>query len=316
MKKAQRRQGSLPFAAALKSFIGHLEGSGKAKHTIDSYAFDLQSFSEFMQRTKAHSQLLDLRLVSRKDLERFHESLKTDGQKTNTRRRKLMTVRKLMNYLTVRKKLELDVAKRLPAPEKIERVPETVPLEKYREKLSELPSESYVSIRTLSILSLLADTGCSVSEAAKLRWHQLRDGKIFFMGKAERDCSLSPKTIHAFEKLKLEAMAVLKESHKSEMEDDVCFIGFNRHGPLRVGKKSLGITPRGIELLVKSVSENIGFSGVTPRTLRHSAVVEWFKSGVSEAEIQKRLGLKTPYAFRIYQPIFASIKSSSETTST
>ncbi len=309
----------MAYAAALKSFTGHLEGSGKSGHTVASYAYDLQSFAEFMQKSRGSKQVLDLKSVSRKDLERFHDWLKTNGQKTNTRRRKLMTVRKLMNYLTVRKKLDLDIAKRMPAPEKIERVPETIALDAYREKLATLPQESLLALRNQSLLALLSDTGCSVSEASKLRWSavslphavQLRDpvglAKVAFSGKSERECGLTPKTASAFLKLRAEALRLAGTTSEKDIADEVCFVGFNRHGPIRIGKKSLGITSRGIEMLVKSVSEALGFKGVTPRTLRHSAVVEWFRGGVRENEIQRRLGLKTAYAFRIYQPIFNAI---------
>jgi site-specific recombinase XerD len=306
-RKPARKTGATALVAAFKSFAGHLEGTGKAKHTIDAYRFDLQSFAEFLEGSRSVSSgkkgPLDLRGIVRKDLERYHEWLKQAGQKTNTRRRKLMTVRKLMNYLTNRKKLDLDIAKRLPAPEKIERVPETVDLAKFRADFAKLDTGSPLALRNAALLGLMMDTGCSVSEAAKLRWTQLdlRGGKLSLLGRgsagAERDLKLSPVTLAAIEKLK-----------ESAGEDALCFVGFNRYGPMKVGKRTLGITPRGIEMLVKSLAETLGYSGVTPRTLRHSAVIEWFRAGASEDEIQRRLGLRTPYAFRIYAPIFAAIR--------
>lgn len=309
--KARAKISGIAIGAALKSFIGHLEGSGKARHTIDAYRFDLQNFAEFLQVSLSREPSKDLRTVARRDLERYHEWLKLAGQKTNTRRRKLMTVRKLMNYLTNRKKLDLDIAKRLPAPEKLERVPETLDLGKFRTEVASLNTGSAISRRNAALLSLLMDTGCTVSEAAALRWSQLdlKNGKIHFMGKAERELRLSNET--------LASLAQLREASAT---DELCFIGFNRHGPMRVGKKALGITPRGIEMLVKSLALGLGHAKVTPRTLRHSAVVEWYRGGVNEEEIQRRLGLRTPYAFRIYAPIFTAIregrsKSSLETTS-
>jgi integrase/recombinase XerD len=292
-------------AAALKSFIGHLEGSGKARHTVDAYRFDLQNFAEFLEGTP-------LSKIVRKDLERYQDWLKLSGEKTNTRRRKIMTVRKFMFYLTARKKIAIDIAKKLPAPGKIERVPETIDLGKFREAVRALEGGSHLAHRNIALLGLLIDTGCSVSEAAKLRWQEVdaKSGTIRILGKAEREIKLSPESLSALSKLREYAAT-----------DELCFIGFNRHGPMRVGKRALGITPRGIEMLVKSLSGALGFPRVTPRTLRHSAVVEWYRNGVGEDEIQIRLGLKTPYAFRIYAPIFTVIregrpKSTSEATST
>lgn len=307
---------TLGVAAALKSFQGHLEGTGKARHTIDAYRFDLQSFAAFLQETRSGKGALDLRGVVRRDLERYHDWLKLSGQKTNTRRRKLMTVRKLMNYLTNRKKLDLDIAKKLPAPEKLERVPETLDLERFRAEVAGLATGSPLSCRNAALLGVMMDSGCSVSEAAKLRWSQLdlKVGSVRLLargsGGSDRELSLSTETLTGIAKLR-----------ELAGDDELCFIGFNRHGPMRVGKRALGITPRGIEMLVKSLAAGLGYPRVTPRTLRHSAVVEWFRGGVAEDEIQRRLGLRTPYAFRIYAPIFAAIrdgkaKSKSETTST
>jgi len=287
-------------AAALKSFVGHLEGTGKSAHTIAAYRFDLRSFAEFLDGSRVGKTSLDLRTLMRRDLERYHDWLRNSGQKTNTRRRKLMTVRKFMHYLTHRKKLDLDIAKKLPAPEKLERVPETVDLAKFRDDLRKLDTGSPLARRNESILGVLMDTGCGVSEAAQLRWTQidLKTGMLRFVGKSVRDVKLSVETLASLARLKEEAS-----------EDDLCFAGWNRHGPIRIGKRALGITPRGIELLVKGLAEALGYPKLTPRTLRHSAVIEWFRAGVAEPEIQRRLGLRTPYAFRIYAPIFAAIRS-------
>lgn len=315
-RKAGEGKSTLPLAVAVKSFVGHLEGSGKAKHTIDSYRFDLLSFGEFLQVGRGKP-TLDLRALSRKDLERYHDWLKSSGQKANTRRRKLMTVRKLMHYLTARGKLELDIAKKIPAPEKIERVPGTIPVDEFHAKMRTLPHATHLHLRNLSVLSLLTDTGCGVSEAAKLRWSMIdfASGKIAFIGKSEREMKLERATLDALLKLRQAASADVGLA-PDEMADELCFVGFNRHGPMRIGKKGMAITPRGIELLVKTLAESLGYSNVTPRTLRHSAVVHWFRAGVAEPEIQRRLGLKTDYAFRIYEPIFSTIRSSSAATST
>ena len=80
------------------------------------------------------------------------------------------------------------------------------------------------------------------------------------------------------------------------------FSGFNKFG-------SMGgaITSRGIELLVRSHAGRLGYEELTPRTFRHTAVVHWFTEGLAREEIQRRLGLRTAYAFRIYEPIFQAI---------
>ncbi len=303
------------FGSATKSFIGHLEGTSKSTHTIDAYRFDLNDFATFLQGQRGSSPrtIPDPRSLSRKDLERYHDWLRTQGQKANTRRRKLMTVRKFMHYLTARKKIDLDIGRRLPAPEKSERVPETIDLSQLVVALEKQPRSTPLGIRNFALLSVLIDTGAGVSEVAKLRWSMvdLAAGTIRFVGKAERDLKLRPATVSALTQLQQAA---------GDADSELCFVGYNRYGPIRIGKRPLGITSRGIELLVKSLAGELGFGGVTPRVLRHSAVVEWYLNGADESEIQRRLGLKTAYSFRIYAPLFAKIdakaKSRSGATST
>ncbi len=327
MQKGQRRGASpasakqkklgkpFSFAAATKSFLGHLEGTAKSKHTIEAYRFDLQSFGEFLATHRRGQRLPDPRSWSRKDLERYHDWLRASGQKSNTRRRKLMTVRKWMHYLTARNKIELDIGKKLPAPEKIERVPATIDAAALEVAITARAGDSLLALRNQALLLLLIDTGATVSEIASLRWASVdfSAGRIRFVGKSERELPLKSKTLSVLTRLS-------KTRPTEENDDELCFVGYNRHGPIRIGKRPLAITPRGIEMVVKTLADTLGFPGVTPRILRHSTVVAWYREGVAEDEIQRRLGLKTDYAFRIYAPIFARIregaKSSSSTTST
>lgn len=295
-----RRTKNTAYASALKSFIGHLEGTGKAAHTIDSYRLDLLRFEEFLRGEGNKPAEVRVDRISRKDLERYHEHLKLEGQKTNTRRRKLMTVRKLMTYLASRKRIEIDVAKKLPAPAKIERIPFTVDSGKLIEAIRGLETGTPILARNRALLWLLAETGCSVAEAAALRWKEtdLEARRVEFLGKSQRTLSISAGLANA-----------LGEVVGSAKPHEPCFRGFNRFG-------SLGgaITPRGIELLVKSYEPKLGLGSLTPRSFRHSIVVHWYREGTSESEIQKRLGLKTAYSFRVYAPIFAKIAAASKST--
>lgn len=292
----------MSFQAAVKSFVGHLEGSGKAGHTVASYRFDLRHFEEFMKSRSHQAKELRVQQISRKDLERYHEQMKLEGQKTNTRRRKLMTLRKLMNYLMQRKKLEVDVAKKLPAPEKIERIPFTVPTAKLIEAIRGLDQNEAIFVRNRAILWFLAETGCAVSELVKLRWTEvdLAAKKVEILGKNERQLKISSDLASALEALRA-----------GQDPKSYCFTGHNRYGRI-----SGAITTRGVELLVKGYQEKLGLGELTPRLFRHSAVIHWYEQGVSANEIQKRLGLKTPYAFRVYAPLFSKIRSTNEATST
>lgn len=297
------------FGYAIRSFVGYLEGTQKSLHTIKNYRLDLLAFQDFI--TKEYSdKLIRVDQIDSGDLGRFREYLKEKGLKTNTRRRKILTVAQFMNYLSKRKKLSPEVAKKIPAPHKIERVPFTVSSALLIEAIRALPDETLLEARNKALLWTLAETGCLVSEVAHLRfdsWTGIAPGQLTLsLGvKDQRQVPVTVELFHAIQNLK--NFRVGGASPKVTLESHWIFFGFNKFG-------SLGspISSRGIELLVKHYGPRLGFPSLTPRTFRHSAVLHWFEKGIPIPQIQALLGLKTTYAFRSYEVLF---KSNSETTS-
>jgi site-specific recombinase XerD len=281
---------SLEFAKAFKSFLGYLEGTEKSAHTIKSYRLDVLSFHEFLVKHYGRSPIQTASL-SASDLEQYHEYLQSAAQKTNTRRRKLLTAHRFLRYLSRRNQLEGEIPIKLPAPHKVERVPFTVPRDQLLEAIRALPAETTLDRRNRAMLWLLAETGCLVSEIGLLQFEQFQARELAMPGKASRKLTLS-------EDLSQEI---------SSLRDDIrkhVFMGFNRHGPLKEP-----ISSRGVELLVRFYAARLGFPELTPRTFRHSVVLAWFQESVPQAEIQRRLGLKTSYAFRTFAPLLEELRA-------
>ena len=314
--QSKPRKTQVSFGYAIRSFVGYLEGTQKSLHTIKNYRLDLLAFQDFI--TKEYSDtLIRVDQVNGKDLERFREYLKERGLKTNTRRRKILTVTQFMNYLSRRRKLSPEVAKKMPAPHKIERVPFTVSSIQLIKAIQALHDETLIEARNKALLWTLAETGCLVSEVAHLRfdsWSQTSPTQITLsLGiKSQRQVPVSKSLFQAIQNLRnftRGGKTTESPTHEDLRQKDPhwIFFGFNKFG-------SLGspISPRGIELLVKLYGPRLGFTELTPRTFRHSAVLHWFEKGIPQPEIQALLGLKTAYAFRSYELLF---KSSSETTS-
>src|SRR5262249_28339748 len=88
--------------------------------------------------------------------------------KTNTRRRKLLTVRRLFRYLSRRNQLAEDPATRVPAPHKVEKVPESVDGHALIEAIRNQPAEGEIQFRNRLLLWTLAESGCQVSELPAL----------------------------------------------------------------------------------------------------------------------------------------------------
>ncbi len=288
MSSKKKRVGeplTLPFA--IRSFVGYLEGTEKAAHTIRSYRSDLATFQSYLGETP-------LSKVGLKDLEEYHEFLKKEGMSTNTRRRKVLTSRRLLAFLHQRGKLSIDISGRVPAPYKVERVPQVFDTLSMIERVRALPSSSPIEARNRVLLWFLAETGAQVSEVSRIRFDEVelvRGGKEAWLsvsGKAPRRLPLSPELAFEVEHLRL-----------LDRKFAWVFTGFTRQGSL-----GTPITDRGVELLVRAAATRLNVPKLTPRLFRHSAVVLWNRQGLSRDQIRERLGLKTEYAFRAYEPLF------------
>lgn len=276
------------FPAAIRGFMGYLEGTHKARHTIKNYRLDLEAFQAFLVAERGAS-TVDLDKLEPADLDRFHDALRAQGLKANTRRRKLLTVRRFLVYWVGRHKLPAELARKTPTPTKIERVPRTVEREALIQAVLGLPSETPLDRRNRAMLWTLAETGCQVSELVALRYDDFAPRAVRVPGKSPRTLAVSPELCACIADLEA----------RSPGGAPWVFQGFNKFGAL-----GAAISPRGVELLVKHLSSALGLGELTPRTFRASAVLHWHREGVPLPEIQERLGLKTPYAFRNFAPIF------------
>jgi site-specific recombinase XerD len=268
---------------AIRSFVGYLEGTEKSLHTIKNYRLDLLAFQDFLLSSRVLKATPSLHQIQPSDIERYQAYLQAQGFKTNTRRRKLLTLGRFLQFTAGRNRAFASLHRKVPAPQKVERVPFTLDRETLLQRIRGLPAATVLDARNRALLWTLAETGCQVSEAAKLRFSDFSKGRVVFSG---RSVPVPPELLTEIERL------------RSKNADAPVFLGHNRHGAL-----GAAISPRGIELLVRAYAARLGSPKLTPRIFRHSAVVFWLKQGRSRSEIKDLLGLKTDYAFRIYEPL-------------
>ncbi len=288
----KRQNKKLTFPQAIRSFVGYLEGSQKSSHTIKNYSLDLMAFQDFINQEYL-GKLVQPFDITPDDLTRYRQYLQKKGFKTNTRRRKILTVSQFLGFLAKRKKLPELLAKKLPAPHKIERIPYTVSSSELLMVIQRLPSITPMEARNRVLLWALAETGCLVSEVVDLRFEQWTlgpngsEGYLEVLGKCPRRIPVS-----------VELVAAVKLLQEAQMQSPWVFLGFNKFG-------SLGgpISARGVELLVKAYGKKLGHPALTPRTFRHSVIIQWFSEGLPQSEVQNRLGLRTTYAFRSYETL-------------
>ncbi len=294
---SKKKVREVSFAYAIRSFVGHLQGTHKSEHTIRNYRLDLLAFQRFMEASLPKERC-HLSLIGTRELLAFQEALKQKGLRANTRRRKVLTVRAFLKYLVLRRQAPKEAAQQVAAPEKIERVPLTTSAELLRTKISMIPIETLLDLRNQTLFSVLLETAAQVSEVCLMEWGHwseidARSHWVQIVGKNPRKVEVSLELRALIERLKNRI-----RPQPETPEARYLFLGYNRFGSL--GKP---ISSRAIELLVRSYSSTLAVERLTPRTFRQSRVLEWFQSGVEAAEIQRRLGLRTAYAFRAFEPI-------------
>ena len=269
------------FGKVLRGYLGFLVGTGKSSLTRRCYAGDLAVFQNFLQKKK-----LDFFHLAPRDFAVYDQFLKERGLKANTRRRKLLTARALYRYAVSRKKLGVSPAQFLQAPARVERLP-WVPNEKdYQNLLLRLQGESPLAIRNRLIVRLMAETGISLAELCALEWQDFSSRAVSVRGKRPRSLELS------------KSLSVDVERWRRTHKGKSVFPGFNRHG-----MTSLRMTHRGVEVMFRALARRCERPKLNPKSLRHYAVVAWFKEGVNEAEIRRRLGLSPQYSFFLYDRV-------------
>jgi integrase/recombinase XerD len=290
---AKAAPAALGFERAKKTFLGFLQVRGKSQNTLKNYACDLKTFGDFCNDSSYDFQSLGL-----PELEAYHASLKKNGLRPNSRRRKIMTAKTFLRYLSNRMDVSTIGSEKVIPPDKVEKPPKLVPREKVFEIVQAQPATD-IGHRNKALIGVLLETGMLVSEALALRFEDFNPESriLLVMGKRARAVSVSVETASALSELKVR-LEVSKGASARYF-----FYGYSKSGP-----NAERMTSRGVELLFKAWARSFGLKRFHPRTLRHLFVMEMFLQGKSQAEIMQLLGFKTPYAFRVYRVLWEENK--------
>lgn len=280
--------------SANREFLGYLEGTQRSQHTIDSYLADLRVFHQYFVLVGKPD--FDLSTLTLLDMERYMDYLATLPLKINSRRRTWNTARKLVRFLNQRGRLQATFIDRIQAPERRELIPVALPYGELREFILSHPESTPWDLRTKALLWAFLETGMQVSDAEKLTSSsRVTRTSLLLTSGVERCLEIS------------EALASLLDRCQQEnaFHHRALFPSFVRDRMLPAP-----ISSRGIEKVFEWTRSKSGFSTLTPRVLRHTVVLHWHKEGISEGEIQLRLGLRSTYAFRAYRALFSQESAS------
>lgn len=279
--KASKKERTVPsFAKLVKGYVGFLQGTGKSLSTIGCYQGDLSLLEDFLaERGK------DFYKLTAKDFAAFEYWMEKAGLKMNTRRRKILSAKALVKYAVSRKKMSaLGDVQFVKTPERLERLPWIPSGADFSKVVSLVKTETPLGKRNRLIVNLLAETGLTLAEVCALRWDQVAGGSVEVGGKKPRALKISDDT-----------KALLEEWRKVNSGKHL-FPGFNRHGIT-----SEKMTPRGVELFFRHLSKQSGYRALKPKTLRHYCIASWLRQDVTDAEIQKRLGVHPNYSLHAYR---------------
>jgi integrase/recombinase XerC len=278
---------SIGFERAKKTFLGFLQARGKALNTIKNYACDLGELGVFCEEKG-----LDFQKLGLPELEAYHLALQERGLKPNSRRRKLMTAKTFLRYLSGRMDVSTVGSEKIVPPEKVEKPPKLVARAAVL-GIARAQADTDIGWRNRALVGVLLDTGMLVTEALALKPEDCtyyEDRAVLSVGgKRARSVTVTAESAKALRAL-AERMQAAGRGH--------FFHGFSKAGP-----NPERMTSRGVEILFKTWAKAHDLKNLHPRTLRHLYVIHALLDGRGEDEIMRSLALRTPYPFRVYRPL-------------
>lgn len=292
---------STSFEKSKKTFLGFLAVRGKSKNTLKNYSSDLASLKQFCTDKNLNFQKLSLQ-----DLENYHFMLQSLGLKPNSRRRKVLTAKVFISYLSKRKSTISRVgSERWIPPERMERPPKIFAehlLKPIMDDLQKQCASHPVCFRNRALILLLKESGMLVSEALNLRFQDVErlsfssKAKVTITGKRGRFIEIENEAFEALEDLKKN----LQAQFHNEKNNLHFFYRYTKSNATREK-----ITVRGVELLFKEFSKRYHIQPFHPRTLRHFFILKQLQNKKTSTEIMKMLGLKTAYSLKNYETLLS-----------
>ncbi len=317
------------FIKSVYQYAGFLKGVEASKNTIASAQYDLQTFTSYLLKNGFNADELSLHDLPPDLVTAYGDHLKAQGLKANTRRRALATLRRFFTYHQKRMKLTTDYIVLVEHAPKLERVPETIALSNVRTKISAFTPGSITEERDMLIFELLVSEGLNISEICALTWSDLKGPILKIKGRHERMIRLSEplsERLKAYQdriiSLRVDATQTDPTANKAAQQGESNSTDILSTAPTASGWVFFRVTSEGsakrplseraCEHSVTKAQTLLGLEEIKPpRVFRHSVVLQWFKDGMTADQIQERLGLRTKYAFRVFEPLLRQVAETS-----
>lgn len=250
---------------------------GLAANTIEAYASDLASYSDFLRSQK----IIALFGTDTAVILKYIIELRKNGRGANTRARHLVTIRGFYHYLHNMGLLKHNPAKLVDLPKRGLKLPEVLNVDQVVQLLSAPDVKKPTGQRDAAMLELLYAAGLRVSELINLHVASinLEAGFVRVLGKGskERIVPIGTKALTCIQEY-------LKNGRKKILKD-----GTSRF--LFVARAGKPMTRQGFWKLLKRYALKAGIrKRVTPHSLRHSFASHLLEGGADLRAVQIMLG--------------------------
>lgn len=224
-----------------------------------------------------------INLVGEKDWVAYYEDVQGQGLSSTTVRNYLQSLRKFADWLVCEKHLAANplVGVKSPQPAKKSIDHKAVKLE-----VAQLMIDHAETIRDKAVFMLFRDTGCRVSEAAKMTWDDIKfdDLEVNLLGKRDK-----PRAGY----FKQPTAGILSEYRQSlTPEQQAGPVWWGKYGPL---------TPGGIYQIFRRTAKRIASDTTfNPHAWRHAFGREATRKGMPTAILQVILGHESIETTAIY----------------
>ncbi|MDO8536506.1 MAG: site-specific tyrosine recombinase XerD [Candidatus Omnitrophota bacterium] len=277
--------------ALLDEFLNYLSVErGLSKNTISSYASDLVSFLDHLERAS----ITNIEKVKRDDITQYLLHLKDRGLSGNSVSRALVSIKMFYKFLTQERFIKNDVAGILESPKLIRPLPNVLDISEVMRLLQAPDTRSWMGIRDKAALELMYATGMRVSEMVELGTGTLNldVGFIKCRGKGdkERMVPIGSEARNAVSRyIEKVRPALLKSKTDSHL-----FL-------TRLGKK---VSRQSFWKMMKKYAKMAKIrKEIAPHTLRHSFATHLLERGADLRVVQEMLGHSDIATTQIYTHI-------------
>jgi site-specific recombinase XerD len=259
---------------SITTFLQALALQGSAELTIRNYRSDLVSFARFLEGSTAES--FSPSSITPTDIRDYRSHLlNVERRAPATIKRRLAALRKFFEWATLQQHAADDPTKGIKGVAAVPRAPKW--LEKKEIDRLIRACERVGNTRDLAILLTLRHTGLRVNELCSLRVDSIqvseRKGQLQVWGKG---------TKHRVVPLNLDVRRALEAYLDVRPQ-----LGIPE---LFISRKGGGLTPLGVQKIIRKYAYQAGLQDVTPHTLRHSFGKHALDAGVDLVTVSTLLG--------------------------